>query len=251
MRPKKNHDKIQKGIAKERMTNIFVAMYAKYENELLRKYLSKFGMQITLMSEDTVEDVLATNKFDLIITDLPEDASKIPAFIRKIYAFAYPAFVMVICSDYEAQNAVLAMESGAVCCLMYPISYDVILSQIQALVRAKNNFARTTTIPTRNPIIEFGDYSINLSLGKLYYKGMQIPLTPDALSLLAIMAENLDNIVSINTLCMKVFGVTGTKAQARLRMQIKYLRQVLGMDGDIEILNQFNTGYGLSIVHQY
>lgn len=244
-------DKIDEMVAREKRVNISVALFARYKCDLLCRYLGSVGMQVEKFTESDIENSLSFDKFNLVIVDLPEDPKSIPAFIRKVYAFSYPAPVLVVCSEYNAGAAVAALEAGAVGCISHLVSYDIILSQIRALIRHNNTIARNVSNVSVGAVLNFGEFSINKLLGRLYYRGKHIPMTPDSVAILAILVENLDNIVSTNTICMKVYGTTGTKPIAKLRQQMTYLRNTLCMDPTVELLNQYNIGYGVSVISKY
>lgn len=240
-------------LSRENNLSIYALLYARYETDLLLSFLKEYNIFVTLTdNEKDFRDHLLEHKYHIVLTDIPDDPKTTAPFVREVFGFAYPTPLIVI-GSHSSQTMLQALNAGAICCLSQNTSFELLVAQIKTILRNINISLRHSTNNGVNMETEvsIGDYKLNKRLSRLYYKGENIPLPPEDFALLAMMVESPDNIINSHTLCMRVFGTTGTKALAQLGKSISEIKAALGPKSNIEILKQPGIGYGVSIIHDY
>ncbi len=248
-----NEKAIDNAVERESNLCISVLLYATYKHEMLVRYLEMFGVSVTEAdSEKRLIDLVADGAYDLIITDLPENGENTLSFVRSLYAFSFPTPIIVVSDDFNAMRVKMALDAGAYVCFSHTTSYEIILSQIQALLRFKNALSDGSRVIKAEPIMRIGNYyTVNRKLNKLFFKDRLVNTNVECVALIGTLAENLNSIVSINTICLKLYGTVGTKPIAMLQVEIKNAKEALAFDSDIEIIRQYNVGYGMCVTENY
>jgi len=128
--------------------------------------------------------------------------------------------VLVVSGRSESWDKVEALDAGADDYVTKPFSADELLARIRAL-------ARRTPTAADEPIVSFGDVTVDLAARVVTRAGASVRLTPTEWRLLEVLLHNHDRLVTRETLLTEVWGPQYTSDTGYLRLYIAQLRKKL------------------------
>ena len=128
--------------------------------------------------------------------------------------------VLVVSGRSESWDKVEALDAGADDYVTKPFSADELLARIRAL-------ARRTTSADDQPVVTFGDVTVDLAARVVTRAGSAVRLTPTEWRLLEVMLRNHDRLVTRETLLTEVWGPQYTTDTGYLRLYLSQLRKKL------------------------
>ena len=128
--------------------------------------------------------------------------------------------ILVVSGRSESWDKVEALDAGADDYVTKPFSADELLARIRALTRR-------TPAATDEPLVTFGDVTIDLSAHVVTRGGEPVRLTPTEWRLLEVLVHNRDKLVTRETLLTEVWGPQYTTDTGYLRLYISQLRKKL------------------------
>ena len=128
--------------------------------------------------------------------------------------------ILVVSGRSESWDKVEALDAGADDYVTKPFSADELLARIRALTRR-------TPAATDEPLVTFGDVTIDLSAHVVTRAGEPVRLTPTEWRLLEVLVHNRDKLVTRETLLTEVWGPQYTTDTGYLRLYISQLRKKL------------------------
>lgn len=128
--------------------------------------------------------------------------------------------VLVVSGRSESWDKVEALDAGADDYVTKPFSADELLARIRAL-------SRRTPASTDDPVVSFGDVSVDLAARVVTRAGASVRLTPTEWRLLEVLLRNHDRLVTRETLLTEVWGPQYTTDTGYLRLYLAQLRKKL------------------------
>jgi len=146
--------------------------------------------------------------------------------------------VLVVSGRSESWDKVEALDAGADDYVTKPFSADELLARIRAL-------SRRTQAAADEPVVSFGDVSVDLSARVVTRAGAQVRLTPTEWRLLEVLLRHHDRLVSRETLLTEVWGPQYTTDTGYLRLYLSQLRKKLEPDPSTPryLLTEAGMGY--------
>jgi two-component system KDP operon response regulator KdpE len=160
---------------------------------------------------------------DLIITDLqmPEMGGlTLCKEIRKISQV--PIIVLSVKGDESTK--VGALDAGADDYVTKPFGMDELLARVRAALRRLPN-ERTIV-----PLIEQGDFSVDLDAYSVRVRGDLIHLTPKELELLVFFLKNEGKVLTHRTILNAIWGANAVEQTEYLRVFVGNLRKKIELD---------------------
>lgn len=128
--------------------------------------------------------------------------------------------VLVVSGRSESWDKVAALDAGADDYVTKPFSADELLARIRAL-------SRRVPASTDEPVVTFGDVSVDLVARVVTRAGSPVRLTPTEWRLLEVLLRNHDRLVTRETLLTEVWGPQYTNDTGYLRLYLAQLRKKL------------------------
>lgn len=128
--------------------------------------------------------------------------------------------ILVVSGRSESWDKVEALDAGADDYVTKPFSADELLARIRALTRR-------SPAATDEPLVTFGDVTVDLSAHVVTRAGDTVRLTPTEWRLLEVLLHNRDRLVTRETLLTEVWGPQYTTDTGYLRLYISQLRKKL------------------------
>ncbi|MUV38290.1 DNA-binding response regulator MtrA [Lentibacillus sp. JNUCC-1] len=159
-------------------------------------------------------------KFDLVSPDLVLLDIMMPGYdgfyvLEELRKFTNVPVVMLTARS-NPQDKVQGLNLGADDYLTKPFSLEELFARVNAVLR-RSQPNLTEQQPAETQVIKTGELSIDIGSKRCWINDQEFKLTHTELSLLEILAINLDKVVQHETLLTKVWG-------AQYRDDVEYLR---------------------------
>jgi len=128
--------------------------------------------------------------------------------------------VLVVSGRSESWDKVEALDAGADDYVTKPFSADELLARIRAL-------SRRAPASTDEPVVSFGDVTVDLAARIVTRAGASVRLTPTEWRLLEVLLRNHGRLVTRETLLTEVWGPQYTTDTGYLRLYLAQLRKKL------------------------
>lgn len=167
-------------------------------------------------------DAAISSRPDLIVLDLGMPGLTGVEVIEAIRGWSRVP-IIVVSGRSESWDKVGALDVGADDYVTKPFSADELLARIRAL-------ARRTPTATDEPVVTFGDVSVDLSARVVTRDGHAVRLTPTEWRLLEVLIRNPDKLITHATLLTEAWGPQYTSDTGYIRLFISQLRKKLEPD---------------------
>ena len=149
--------------------------------------------------------------------------------------------VLVVSGRSESWDKVEALDAGADDYVTKPFSADELLARIRAL-------SRRSPAVTDEPVVAFGDVTVDLAARVVTRAGHPVRLTPTEWRLLEVLLRNHDRLVTRETLLTEVWGPQYTTDTGYLRLYLSQLRKKLEPEPSAPryLLTEAGMGYRFS-----
>ena len=220
--------------------NILVVDDEAQITRVLKTALSSLGYGTRVAGDgDEAVQIMKDWSPDLVITDLrmPNmDGLDLCRYIRKKSRIP----VIVLSVKGEEREKVRALDCGADDYVTKPFSMNELLARVRAALRR----AATPEEPD-TPLIELGDFRIDLNTRSVRVKDREVHLTPKEFDLLLHLAKNAGRVVTHRALLAAVWGENSVQQPEYLRVFVGHLRKKLEPDADTPryILTEPWVGY--------
>jgi two-component system KDP operon response regulator KdpE len=128
--------------------------------------------------------------------------------------------ILVVSGRTESWDKVEALDAGADDYVTKPFAADELLARIRAL-------ARRQPTATDEPVVTFGDVTVDLSARVVTRAGATVRLTPTEWRLLEVLLRHPGRLVTRETLLTEVWGPQYTSDTGYLRLYLSQLRKKL------------------------
>lgn len=219
--------------------NILVVDDEPQITRVLKTTLSSHGYSVRASSDgDEALQVMKEWNPDLVITDLrmPNmDGLDLCRHVRKKSRVP----IIVLSVKGEERIKVEALDAGADDYITKPFSINELLARVRAALRR----AAAPEQP-ESPLIEAGDFHIDLQTRVVRVKDREAHLTPKEFDLLVFMARHAGKVMTHRVLLAAVWGENSVEQPEYLRVFIGHLRRKLETgDGPRYILTEPWVGY--------
>ena len=159
----------------------------------------------------------------LVITDLAMPNLSGLELCRRLRATS-DVPIIVLSVRGEEQTKVQALDAGADDYVTKPFGMDELLARIRAALRRK------PPPDSQSPILEAGDFQIDLEAHTVTQHGNEIHLTPKEFDLLVHLLRNAGKVLTHHALLGAVWGGDYTEQNEYLRVFIGQLRKKIELD---------------------
>ena len=186
----------------------------------LRITLSARGYEVTTANDGkaALDAAIATHP-DVIVLDLGMPGLTGLEVIEALRGWTQVP-VLVVSGRSESWDKVDALDAGADDYVTKPFSADELLARIRAL-------SRRTPAAAGEPVVSFGDVTVDLSSRSVTRSGIAVRLTPTEWRILEVLLRNRDRLVTRETLLTEVWGPQYTNDTGYLRLYLAQLRKKL------------------------
>jgi two-component system KDP operon response regulator KdpE len=163
---------------------------------------------------------------DLIITDLRMpvmDGLELCRRVRKDSRIP----IIVLSVKGEETIKVEALDAGADDYITKPFSVNELMARVRAALRRTSTPEQPDT-----PLIESGDFRIDIPARTVTVKGREIRLTPKEFDLLIYLAKHAGKVMTHRALLAAVWGPNSVEQPEYLRVFVGHLRKKLEPDDD-------------------
>jgi len=163
---------------------------------------------------------------DLIITDLRMpvmDGLELCRRVRKDSRIP----IIVLSVKGEETIKVEALDAGADDYITKPFSVNELMARVRAALRRTSAPEQPDT-----PLIESGDFRIDIPARTVTVKGREIRLTPKEFDLLIYLAKHAGKVMTHRALLAAVWGPNSVEQPEYLRVFVGHLRKKLEPDDD-------------------
>jgi two-component system KDP operon response regulator KdpE len=149
--------------------------------------------------------------------------------------------ILVVSGRSDSLDKVEALDAGADDYVTKPFAADELLARLRAL-------GRRTPGATDEPVVSFGDVTVDLANHVVTRAGAAVRLTPTEWRLLEVLVRNPERLVSRETLLTEVWGPQYTTDTGYLRLYLAQLRKKLEAEPSKprHLLTEAGMGYRFS-----
>lgn len=188
---------------------------------VLRTSLSSQGYDIRVANDgETALEIMKDWTPDLVITDLAMPNMDGLELCRKLRP-STPIPIIVLSVRGEERTKVQALDVGADDYVTKPFGIEELLARVRA------NLRRTRATEESAPLIEIGDFRIDLPAHKVTVGRREVHLTPKEFDLLVYLARHAGKVVTHRALLSAIWGGQSTEQVEYLRVFVGQLRKKL------------------------
>jgi two-component system phosphate regulon response regulator OmpR len=198
--------------------------------DLLVRYLGGEGYEVKAAADAPAMDkLLARERYDLVVLDLMLPGEDGLAICRRLRAQeAGPAIIMLTAKGDDVDR-IVGLEMGADDYLPKPFNPRELLARINAVLRRRAP-AGPPGAPAEGGILQFGEFSLNLSTRTLTRSGKAVSLTTGEFSVLKVLAQHPRQPLSRDKLMELARGREYEVFDRSIDVQISRLRKIVEDD---------------------
>lgn len=210
---------------------------------IMSEMLEDYGYEVSCAaSADAAFDVLAENRFDLVLLDvnLPETTGfEICRELRK--ASSVP--VIFASARTGEADRITGFDIGGDDYLPKPYSMNELLARVNALIRRAYGFSE------EERIVSFGDVRVNLTSRTVTKGGQAVSLSLREFDLLAFLCEHKNTALAKDRILSEVWGAFSPVEPSTLTVHVRWLREKLEDDpaSPRYVKTVFKVGYLLEV----
>ncbi len=172
--------------------------------ELLSFLLKQEGHRVHATPEpETAMDILQSKRIDLIVLETAlqrHDGHRVCQQIRQLNPFTP---LMIVSERHDEEHIVRSLLTAADDYVTKPFSPRQFLARVHALLRRAN---LSWNSRWRDENISIGEITLNLQQMHAVVNGVRVPLTPRELSLLHVLMDNANRVLSRDQLMQLAWG---------------------------------------------
>ncbi len=189
---------------------------------VLRTSLSSQGYDIRVANDgETALEIMKDWTPDLVITDLSMPNMDGLELCGRLRAKTQTP-IIVLSVRGEERTKVQALDAGADDYVTKPFGIEELLARVRASLRRAPAAEGDQT-----PLIEVGDFRIDLAAHKVTVRRREVHLTPKEFDLLVYLARHAGRVITHRTLLSAVWGGHSTEQVEYLRVFVGQLRKKL------------------------
>jgi len=189
---------------------------------VLRTSLASQGYDIRVANDgETALEIMKDWTPDLVITDLSMPNMDGLELCRKLRpSTRIPIIVLSVRGEERAK--VQALDAGADDYVTKPFGIEELFARVRASLRRSASTESETA-----PLIEAGDFRIDLAAHRVTVRGKEVHLTPKEFDLLVYLARHAGKVVTHRALLAAIWGGQSTEQVEYLRVFVGQLRKKL------------------------
>lgn len=185
-------------------------------SEIMTLYLRKENYDVVCASDGkTAEDIITTEKFNLIILDIMLPGKDGWALLRKIKAL-YDTPVILTTARGEEDDRIFGLELGADDYMVKPLSMRELVLRVNLRINNRGSHVKTLT---------FGELTILEESREVLENNEPVYLTPKEFDLLLFFSKNTGQVFSREQLLSSVWGYDFMGDSRTVDTHIKKLRE--------------------------
>jgi two-component system response regulator CpxR len=145
--------------------------------------------------------------------------------------------VIMLTARRSEQDRISGLEAGADDYLPKPFGPHELLARVRAVLR------RTERTADPLPVVEIGDFKLNVNNREVIKRDERISLTPFEFDILDILMRSAGRIVSHDELAAVLYNREATAYERSIPVHISHLRKKLDDDGETLIRSVRGVGY--------
>lgn len=185
---------------------------------------------------------LRRHSFDLILVDNEKfSTTLIRSWLECRTGEKIPLIVLSsVCTGDEVARA---FDSGVDDYISSPFAPVELMARLKAVLR---RYRQTST----RQWLELGGFSLDLTAGKLFDRGIRVELSPREFALAWLLFSSVGNYLSRKTLSAVLWGVNEDISNHTIEQHVYMLRKKLGLTAarGVQIRTAYNKGYRLELV---
>ncbi len=205
----------------------------------LANFLKNNGYEVLIIDnfENTLNDILMMDA-DLILMDINIPGINGMHLCREIRKEKKVPIIVVTSRNSEIDE-LICMNYGADDFIAKPYNLQILLAHIEAVLKR--------SMPTVSHVLDYEGMKVNLSKGVIEYKGENVILTKNELSILAYLLENRGKVVSRDDLMSFLWDSEMFVDDNTLTVNITRLRKKLEELGFSDVI-ETRRGWGYIIL---
>ncbi len=197
--------------------------------ELLRRYLSEQGLDVSLAADgQALNKLLLRDQFSLIILDLMLPGEDGLSILRRLRGSNDATPIILLTAKGEDIDRIIGLEMGADDYLAKPFNPRELLARITAVLRRAPAETAATTPETGT--VEFGPFVLDLATRVLSRNGNPVTLTTGEYALLKTLVRHARQPLSREKLMLLARGREYDSFDRSLDVQVSRLRKLLEVD---------------------
>lgn len=203
--------------------------------------LSSAGYEVTVRSDGISGEQSARREpFDILLLDLNLPGRDGLSICRNLRRDGFAAPILMLTARDGDADVVAGLREGADDYLPKPFDPAVLLARMEALLRRP----RSLVWDGRDPVIRFGEFSLDRERGELTRGGRSVELNAREYRLLEYIALRPGKVVTRRELLERVWGRGDGDRTRTVDMHVAKLRSRLGeTDKPRHIRTDFGRGY--------
>ena len=186
-------------------------------------------------------EATAQRRRDLILLDLGLPDLSGMSVLRQVREWTQTPVIILTVQDAETEK-IEALDSGADDYVTKPFNSGELLARVRAALR------RADKGKVEEPVLHFGDVTINLA-GRRVSRGSEpVKLTATEYALLKLFVQHAGKVLTHRHLLREVWGPEQENETQYLRVYVQRLREKLEIDPDSPVLFLTEPGVGYRFV---
>ena len=205
--------------------NILVVDDEPQITRVLKTTLSShgYGIRTAADGEQALQELKGWSP-DLVITDLRMPNMDGLALCRSIRSESRVP-IIVLSVKGEESIKVEALDAGADDYVTKPFNINELLARVRAALRRA-----AVQLEPETPVIEIGDFRIDVPARKVEVKNNEVRLTPKEFDLLVYLAKHPGKVITHHVLLTAVWGPNSAQQPEYLRVFVGHLRKKLELE---------------------
>ncbi len=206
---------------------------------VLRTTLSAQGYDIRVAHDgESALELMKDWRPDLVLTDLAMPNVDGIELCRRVRS-ASDVPIIVLSVREQERTKVDALDAGADDYVTKPFAMQELLARIRA------NLRRAPARDETQPIIDTGDFRIDMEARSITVAGREVHLTPKEFEVLVYLARHPRKVVTTRALLSAIWGPNSTEQPEYVRVFVGHLRKKIEPDTDTPryILTEPWVGY--------
>ncbi len=217
--------------------------------ELLKRYLTEQGYSVAVAADgEAMNRSRARERYDLLVLDLMLPGEDGLTICRRLRGGNDTTPIIMLTAKGDEIDRIVGLEMGADDYLPKPFNPRELLARIQAVLRRQAPLPVPGAPTATANVVEFGGYSLDLSLRRLSKDGADVTLTTGEFALLKILVSHPREPLSREKLMELARGREHEPFDRSIDIQVSRLRKLIEPDNAHPRYIQTVWGFGYVFV---
>jgi len=198
--------------------NILVTEDDIHIGNTIKAFFLDAGYHVDLCADgQAAHELLFEKKYHLVILDIMLPGMNGQEILKELRKISDVPVIMITALSGDSPQ-IKAFDNLADDFVAKPFSMQVLLKRAEALLKRSGALVKETKI---------GDLRINREIFKSFWKEQELPLTLREYEILCLLANNLNSVISHDTILAKIWGHDYYTSESTVHTHIKNLRAKL------------------------